>query len=81
MVIVVGVFVVFGIVMIDLSDEVLDVVERLGYLIMIKVMVGGGGMGFKMCYSFVEVIVVVEVVRSRVGMLFYNLGFFVEKYV
>lgn len=77
LVIVVGVFVVEGSELFVLCDEVVFEVKCIGYLVMLKVVVGGGGIGMKVCENevgfcevFIQVLCLVDNNFSDGGVFF-----------
>lgn len=79
----VGVFIVLGFDGLLLEDEeiVLVIVCEVGYLVIIKVVGGGGGCGMCVVYDEFELIKLVKLICIEVGVVFGNLMVYLEKFL
>jgi len=65
---------------IDNVEEALIVAEKIGYPIMIKPVLGGGGIGMKICWNSEEVVKAVESAMSLASSAFGKAEVYIEKY-
>lgn len=60
---------------------VLKIVVEIGYLVIIKVIVGGGGRGMCFVQEEKDFFKLFYVVQGEVGVVFGNLGVYLEKFI
>jgi len=62
-------------------DEALNIVEKIGYPVIIKATAGGGGKGIRVARNEEELIKGIQVTRQEAETAFGNPGVYIEKYI
>lgn len=62
-------------------SQVVVLVEEMGYFVMIKVIVGGGGCGMCLVLDVSQFESLYKVVQGEVEVVFGNFGFYMEKFI